>query len=103
MEHTTDVYQDAIETWGEHAQLDMVIEECAELIKEVCKWQRKGKMPETVLDELADVQIMLTQLENICSKHNPKARETIATTKTFKLNRLRERLEAWKHERPHTH
>lgn len=55
------VYRRAIETFGEDAQLWMVIEEMSELAKEICKYQRGKRSPVDIADEIADVQIMLEQ------------------------------------------
>lgn len=40
----------------------MVIEECSELIKAVCKHLREGSHEDDIREETADVQIMLDQL-----------------------------------------
>lgn len=47
-----------VETYGSDKQEDMAIEECSELIKAILKFRRSN----AVIDEIADVQIMLTQL-----------------------------------------
>ena len=58
-----------VETYGNDAQEDMAIEECSELVKAILKFRRSdektAEMREAVIDEIADVQIMLTQLEII--------------------------------------
>lgn len=52
----------AIEKYGEDLQLDVAIEEMAELTKEIVKHKRgKGDINRTA-EELADVYIMLKQL-----------------------------------------
>ena len=55
-----------VETYGNDAQEDMAIEECSELIKAILKFRRSdektAEMRDAVIDEIADVQIMLTQL-----------------------------------------
>ncbi len=55
-----------VETYGNDAQEDMAIEECSELVKAILKFRRSdektAEMREAVIDEIADVQIMLTQL-----------------------------------------
>lgn len=55
-----------VETYGNDAQEDMAIEECSELIKAILKFRRSNEkteeMRDAVIDEIADVQIMLTQL-----------------------------------------
>ena len=55
-----------VETYGNDAQEDMAIEECSELIKAILKFRRSNTkdsdLRDAVIDEIADVQIMLTQL-----------------------------------------
>lgn len=55
-----------VETYGNDAQEDMAIEECSELVKAILKFRRSdektAEMRDAVIDEIADVQIMLTQL-----------------------------------------
>ena len=102
--HTPEL-KEAVETWGEDDQLTMVIEECSELIKEICKWKRKKAMPEDLYDEIADVQIMLEQLNYICAHHDSQAQEKIRARHDYKIRRLGERLQAWHqaHGRTNTH
>ena len=64
-------YKRAIDKWGEQFQLNMVAEECCELAKAVLKFNRKvyGSTLREVIDEMADVYIMLGQLEMLLMKH----------------------------------
>lgn len=56
------VYQATIDKWGEDAQYDQAVEECAELIAAL-KHYRRGKIDkQAVIAELADVTLMLGQL-----------------------------------------
>ena len=55
----------AVEQYGERNQLDMVEEECAELIQAVCKRKRGIDNKDNLVDEIADVEIMLEQLKYI--------------------------------------
>ena len=55
----------AIETYGVDNQLKMVLEEMAELQKEICKNWRGRNNIEEIADECADVEIMLAQLKII--------------------------------------
>jgi len=56
------LYQATLEKWGEEAQYDQAVEECAELIAAL-KHFRRGKVDQqAVIDELADVTLMLGQL-----------------------------------------
>lgn len=56
------LYQAALEKWGEAAQFDQAVEECAEMIAAI-KHFRRGKVNEqAVIDELADVLLMVGQM-----------------------------------------
>jgi NTP pyrophosphatase (non-canonical NTP hydrolase) len=56
------IYQKTISRWGDDAQYDQMVEECAELITAL-KHFRRGKVnQQVVIDELADVTLMLGQL-----------------------------------------
>lgn len=81
------VYRRAIDTYGEDAQLWMVIEEMSELAKEICKFQRGKRCPADIADEIADVQIMLEQATMIFGV-DYMVRERI----NAKIERLRERV-----------
>lgn len=85
----------AIECYGAEAQTDMAIEEMSELTKALLKFRRAGKAEETstrvmsdilenVMEEMADVQIMLDQLYLIFG-------EPVSQRK-FKLERMKIRL-----------
>lgn len=91
----------ALQAWGEDAQLQMVIEEAAELIQALCKLKRKkhSGISDQVIEELVDVEIMLDQLKNMCIVRDPTsaARYDAATTK--KLARLKQRLDEWEANR----
>lgn len=57
-----DLYVRAINKWGVEAQCDQAVEECAELIASL-KHLKRGKVSEDeLIDELADVYLMLGQL-----------------------------------------
>lgn len=60
------ILQSAIDTYGLEHQVDMAIEEMAELMQALLRMRRpgRGKLCD-VLDEMADVQIMLDQLRII--------------------------------------
>lgn len=63
-----DLYRAALNKWGEDAQLNKVVEECAELIQALCKRKIKPndeKVISNLLEECADVRIMLGQLETL--------------------------------------
>lgn len=62
------IFIDAISKWGMEPQLRMTQEECAELIHAISKFLRGSsnhKSIENLLEEIADVKIMIFQLEII--------------------------------------
>ena len=81
------ILQKAIDTYGADAQEWMAIEEMSELAKEICKNKRGKDNREEIADEIADVKIMLAQLEMIfgVQKEVEKHYET-------KIDRLNQRL-----------
>ena len=57
-----ELYGATLAKWGEEAQYDQAIEECAELIASL-KHYKRGKIgTEEVISELADVTLMVGQL-----------------------------------------
>jgi len=92
---TEKLYKKACETYGTNAQLEMVVEECAELILAIKKLKRNDrnrkeqvKKFHNFLEELADVEIMLEQMRIIYALSEHK----IDSYKKQKLNRLERRL-----------
>lgn len=83
------VLNDAINTFGKDNQLNIAIEEMAELIKEICKIKRGFHDFEALADEMADVYIVLEQLKLIFS-NDIRVKERI----DFKVSRLKSRIEA---------
>jgi len=68
------LYKTAVNTFGHGAQIEMAIEECAELIQALQKFKRRK--PHNVAEEIADVEIMCKQLRIIFPgvTENKKAR-----------------------------
>lgn len=84
-----EVGKKAIEKWGLEKQLDMAVEECSELIKCIVKYRRydHNKVWELkLIDELVDVEIMLTQLKLILM--NDKQYEEQMQSKLERLNAI---------------
>jgi len=83
------IYERAIYLWGEDAQIRMAIEECGELIVKLAKYGRNhnGSKPEDIVDEIADVEIMMAQLRVIFKEYS------VDYAKDLKLNRLKKRVE----------
>jgi len=57
------VYLNAIQAWGVEAQFLMLMEETGELLQAAAQWRRGRVDRHTVLGEIADLRIMLEQLE----------------------------------------
>ena len=57
-----EIYARTISKWGEKAQYDQAIEECAELIVSLQHFARGKVDKATVVNELADVYLMVGQL-----------------------------------------
>lgn len=65
MNEIEEIYKRAIETYGKDAQLKMAIEEMAEITQAICKNFRGNDNIENIIEEIADVEIMLAQLKLI--------------------------------------
>ena len=84
----------AIETYGQYAQEEMMIEEMSELTKAILKLRRKtesGKLDlskeyDNVVEEVADVAIVLDQMKILFGV------DAVCAAETVKLKRLGERL-----------
>lgn len=59
------LYKEAIEKWGEEAQVNMLNEECGELIAAVAQFKRGRTSHHDVMTELADVFIMVEQIASM--------------------------------------
>lgn len=82
----TEILQKAIDTWGPTLQEDVCIEEMSELTKAIIKHRRASKTGrENILEEIADVQIMLDQMRMLYGDTTEQ--------EAFKIERLRKRLE----------
>lgn len=83
----------AIETYGVEPQLWVTVEEMSELTKEICKYIRNknnGKCInyDNITTEIADVHIMLLQLQQIFGIDDG----TLEREVDFKIDRLKKRL-----------
>jgi len=78
--------QKAWDLWGTDAQLNMVIEECAELIDAIQKWRRNRIDSVKVLEEVVDVELMLEQMKVILGM--PMLFENIKKNKLEQLEKL---------------
>lgn len=80
------LYQDTIKKWGEKPQVEMAIEEMAELILALRHYDRGRISGQEVISEIADVQIMMAQLAVMYGEHR------VEEAKAKKLARLAERV-----------
>jgi hypothetical protein len=79
------ILQRAITLWGEKAQREMIIEEALELGLALMKLRRSGDSGEqmrSVIDEVADMKIMVAQAELLYDK------EAIDKRVEYKMGRL---------------
>lgn len=87
-----DLLNEAINKWGVDAQIEMIEEECIELILALKRLKRnRGNKEEKLLDvvdEIADVRIIIEQAIILFNDPNNIIQERI----DFKMNRLKERL-----------
>lgn len=82
-----EVYRMAVACFGKLHQKIVAIEEMAELIQAICKDFRGKLNMENLVEEMADVQIMLDQLQIIYDAH-----EAVDAAMELKIKRLRQLL-----------
>jgi hypothetical protein len=92
IEKSDEVLRRAILKWGSPVQLDMAIEETAELQKAICKLKRSTSANEPkcildILDEVAHVEIMCQQLRIMFDTE-----DQVNAIKRLKIQRLENRL-----------
>lgn len=92
-----EIFEKAIATYGEKSQKLMLIEEMSELTKEICKDFRGEERYGGLAEEIADVEIVLTQVKMIyyrkyCDSSDFNA--AVAAYRKAKVKRLEKRLEA---------
>lgn len=85
------VLRRALATWGEQAQMMMVVEEMSELTKEILKnvCRHKDNL-DAIIEETADVEIMLAQL-----KENYRIADRVEAYKENKIKLIERRLNEW--------
>ena len=59
------IVRKSIEYYGAESQLNVAIEEMSELTKEICKHKREKENRAAIVEEMADVFIMLANLQAI--------------------------------------
>lgn len=86
-----EILSNAINKWGDIDQVDMCIEECSELIQALCKYKRGKGNISNIKEEIADVYIMIKQMEILFGSMGV---ESIQGHIDFKVNRLNGRIES---------
>ena len=81
------IFRDAIDYFGDTSQKIMVIEEMSELIKELCKELRDRGNIENIAEEVADVEITLSQIKMIYD-----IEDAVSKQRDYKLNRFVNRM-----------
>lgn len=81
-----EVLKNAIKTFGTDMQLNIAIEELSELIKELCKYKRGEGKQLNIAEEIADVKIILKELEIIFDNA-----AMVDVWENVKIERLKER------------
>lgn len=93
-----DIYERAVKVWGKEPQMLQVIEEMSELTKEILKnVNRKKDNIDELIEETADVEIMLEQLK-CCYGIKSQVEEY----KASKLLKIERRLDEWEKTHDHT-
>ena len=82
------IYVKAVQKYGEEAQCRLAMEECAELIQAINKSLRypTPTARKRMIEEMADVTIMMRQLQIIFSVSDDELRESI-DAKTERLDK----------------
>ena len=93
-EQRTLLLRQALRKYGETIQLIMVVEEIAELTKEITKYFRGKDNRENIIEEVGDVYIMLEQMKIIFDI----SAEELEITTNKKMKRLEDLLKAEEEE-----
>lgn len=81
------IFRDALYTFGPDNQQKVLLEEMAELTKEICKRWRGADNLEEISEEMADVSIMLDQMKILFDNA-----DRIERIRRFKTRRLAARV-----------
>lgn len=87
--HDINIYHQAVAKWGITLQYDLLVEECAELIKAILKFKRNPVIvtSDAICEECADVLIMINQI-----KYGVNLNKRIDQLFMEKMKRLEQRL-----------
>jgi hypothetical protein len=96
VQNEKEILERCLSTWGKTSQITMVFEEMSELQKELCKNLRGRENIPEILDEIADVTLMLAQIKILFDISDESLQEKIR----YKLFRIVDRLDRWEKENP---
>ena len=85
-----EILKNALQHYGANAQRIVAIEEMSELIKELCKVFRGEENAAHIAEEIADVRIMLDQMEILFD-----CRKQVELMESEKLERLLKRMKIY--------
>ena len=85
-----EILKKALQHYGANLQLIVAIEEMSELTKELCKVSRGEENIAHIAEEIADVRIMLDQMEILFD-----CRKQLELMESEKLKRLLERMKIY--------
>lgn len=88
------VLKKAISFFGEEMQIFVAVEEMGELLQALSKFKRHEGDVNNIIEEIADVEIMMQQLCLIFDCSND-----VATMKSQKIERLKEKIKRLENER----
>jgi NTP pyrophosphatase (non-canonical NTP hydrolase) len=86
-----EVYERAVKLWGPEFQAMMLAEECGELVAAMSQYLRRRVAAEKVIEEVADVHIMLAQVPHLLGGDpaaHQKAISKVVTDKKWRLENL---------------
>lgn len=83
-----EILQSAIKFYGKDMQLNVAVEEFAELTKEICKHKRGSDNTNAIIEEMADCYIMLEQMKLIFGLGSAVIEDAII----IKIQRLKHRI-----------
>lgn len=87
-----EILKKAILVWGKDAQINMAIQEMAELTVELTNIQRNRTTKEKLASEIVDVENMLYQLKFIFSEEFDDFNDLLVKEKNFKIQRIKDLL-----------
>lgn len=86
MKEYPNLYEKAVEKYGEETRVDLLIEEMAELTQALCKYKRGLK--HNIEEEIADVEIMINQVKTMINVIDPCKMKDWIEHKHIKLYKM---------------